>query len=222
MLSDLLAELRGLVSGRTGVVDGVIPPVVFVAVDAVSGVRPAAVAGLLTAAAIAVLRLAQRRPLRYALSGVATTLLATWLALRSGRAETYFLPGIVSGALTTLGILVSLVARRPLVAWTSWVARSWPLEWYWHPRVLPAYMLVTWLWAGFFATRTGMQWWLFARGNTALLAGFKLATGWPGLVALLAATYLLGRRKLVALKGPSVAQFETQAPPPWTPQPHGF
>ena len=55
-----------------------------------------------------------------------------------GRAEGFFLPGILSGALTALLCLVSVRIKRPLVAWISYITRRWPLEWYWHSKVCPA------------------------------------------------------------------------------------
>lgn len=211
-----------MVSGRSGIADGIAPPLVFTAVNTVAGVRWGAVAGFAAAILITAARLFARRPLRFALSGLAGTALAAGLAVRSGRAETYFLPGIVSGALIVALVVGSIAARRPFVAWTSWAVRGWPLEWFWHPRVRPAYTAASWLWAGYFAARTSVQWLLYARGETEALGLIRVATGWPGLVALLAATYLVGRRRLVALDGPSVEEFAEGVPPPWRGQPTGF
>lgn len=211
-----------MISGRSGIADGIVPPLVFTAVNAAAGVEWGAGTGFAAALLIMAARLVARRPLRFALSGLGGTALAATLVLRSGRAETYFLPGIVSGALTAALVVASIAARRPFVAWTSWAVRGWPLEWFWHPRVRPAYTAASWLWAGYFAARTSVQWLLYVRGETGTLGLIRVATGWPGLVALLVATYLLGRRRLVALAGPSVEEFATGAPPPWRGQPTGF
>lgn len=222
MLSEVTQELRSLLSGQAGIADGILPPVVFAVVNLFAGVVPAAWAGASVGLAIVLWRLMRKRPLKFALSGLGGTLLATGLALRSGRAETYFLPGIITGAISTAAIVGSLVARRPFVAFTSWVTRSWPLEWYWHPRVRPAYMTVTWFWAFYFAIRTAAAWWMYSSEQVELLAAFRVVTGWPGLLALLTATYVVGRRKLVALEGPSVEEFAAGHPPPWNGQAQGF
>lgn len=211
-----------MISGRSGIADGIVPPVVFTAVNGLAGVRWGAAAGFSAAILITAARLLARRPLRFAVSGLAGTAAAAALVLRSGRAETYFLPGIVSGALTVVIVLVSIAARRPFVAWTSWVVRGWPLEWFWHPRVRPAYTAASWLWLGYFTARTSVQWFLYVRGETGALGLIRVATGWPGLVALLVATYLVGRSRLVTLAGPSVEEFAAGAPPPWRGQPTGF
>jgi hypothetical protein len=222
IVSDVVAEVRSLLAARSGVADGVAPPLVFAALNATAGPAPAAIGGMTTALAITAWRLAGKRPLRFAVSGLAGTAVATALVLRSGRAETYFLPGILSGAATTIVALGSIAARRPVAALASWITRSWPLDWYWHPKIRPAYTQATWMWAAFFGTRTILQWGLYTRGRTETLATVRVVGGWPALLALLVATYVLGRRKLVRLAGPSVEEFRRGLAPPWSGQLKGF
>ncbi len=221
-LKELWDETRAVLHGRSGIADGIVPPLVFVLVNLGGNVTVAAVAGLATAGVITTVRLAARRPLRFALSGLAGTALAAVLAVRSGRAETYFLPGLVSGAATTLLLVVSVAVRRPAVALTSWMTRGWPIEWYWHDRVRPAYTAVTWLWAGFFGARTAAQTSIYLDGDVETLGTVRILTGWPALIVLLMATYLVGRRRLAALAGPSVEEFRRGDPPPWSGQDRGF
>jgi hypothetical protein len=220
--AEIRSELRELLSGRTGVADGVFPPLVFVGANAVWGLTPAAVLGVGSALAVSGWRLFGGRPLRFALAGLLGTILAVLLALRSGSAEGYFLPGIISSAATTALIVASTLARRPFVAWTSWLTRGWPLDWYWHPRVRPAYARASWMWAGFFAMRAFVQWQLYAAGETVALGIARVVMGWPLLLVLLVATYALGRRWLSSLEGPSVEEFESAVPPPWQGQAKGF
>lgn len=217
----IVAELRSLVSGA-GIADGILPPLVFVTVNAAAGLTPAVVAAGVVAALIVVVRVVMRRPAKYALSGVVGTGIAIALAGRSGRPETYFLPGILTGAATTAALLVSIGARKPLVAYASWATRGWPIDWFWHDRVRPAYTAVTWIWVFFFGARTAVQAYLYAEGSVTALGVVRVATGWPGLLALLVVTYVVGRARLEALGGPSVDEFEAQTPPPWSVQPHGF
>lgn len=220
--SEIRSELRELFSSRAGVADGVVSPLAFVTVNSAWGLGPAAVAGLGSALLIAVYRLTAGRPLRFALAGGLGTLFAVLLSLRSGSAEAFFLPGIVTGALTSLLIVVSIAAGRPFVAWTSWLTRGWPIDWYWHPSIRPAYARASWLWAAFFASRALAQWRLFAAGETELLGMARVIMGWPMLVLLLITTYALGRRWLRSLAGPSVEEFSSGSPPPWRGQQTGF
>lgn len=219
---ELRAEFRELLSGRVGVADAVIPPLAFVTVNAAWGLGPAASAGLGTAFAISVFRLTAGKPPRFALAGVLGTVVAVLLSLRSGSAETYFLPGMVMGALTSLLVVASIVVGRPFVAWTSRLARGWPIGWYWHPRVRPAYTRASWMWAAFFASRTLLQWQLFVAGETEILGLARVVMGWPALLMLLSATYLLGRRWLGLLAGPSIEEYMSGSPPPWRGQSKGF
>lgn len=222
MTLEIREELEELISGRIGVADGILPPLLFVVINAVWGVAPAAIGGIVAALAITGWRLAHSRPIRFAVGGLLGTAIAAGLALRSGSAEDYFLPGILSGAATTAGMLVSVPLRRPAVAYTSWLTRGWPLSWYWHAQVRPAYARATLLWAGFFGARTAVQWRLFVGGEVEWLAVMRLVLGWPALLPLLVATYVLGRRWLAELSGPSIAEFESEDPPPWKGQPSGF
>ncbi len=222
MVSEIRGELRELISGRVGIADGILPPLLFVLINNIWGVGPAAIAGLGSAVAITGWRLSRGNPIRFAIAGLFGTLLAAILALRSGEAEDFFLPGIISGALTTAALVISIPAKRPLVAFTSWLTRGWPLDWYWHDRVRPAYSRTTIIWALFFGARTFVQWRLFVDEEVEWLGVVRVALGWPALLLLLVATYWLGRRWIEALEGPSVEEFEAGAPPPWEGQKHGF
>lgn len=222
-LREIQDELRALLDGRAGIGDAIIAPLVFVLVNAVAGMPIAAYAGIVGAVIVVVYRLARRSDLQYAFSGLFGTGIAIALALRSGQAQDYFLPGIVTGAGTTVLALLSILVRRPLVAYMSWLTRQWPIEWYWHDQIRPAYTRATWLWVAFFGLRTALQGWLFVSDQTTALGFVRVATGWPGLVLLLAATFIVGRNALVSLRGPSVSDFEAAAPESeWTGQPHGF
>lgn len=220
--AEIRRELAGVFAGRVAIADGIVPPLAFVVLQGVWGLTAGAVAGIGSALAIIAWRLSRGRRLRFAVAGLAGTVVAVAFALRSGSPEDYFVPGLVSGALTSVVALSSIVVRRPFVAWVSWLTRGWPLAWYWHPRVRPAYTRATWMWLVFFTARTAVQWRIYSGGDTELLAIVRVVMGWPALLILLIATYVLGRRWLAALGGPSVAEWEADAPPPWEVQPVGF
>lgn len=222
LISEIRQELREVVFGRVGIADGVIPPLLFVVSNAVWGVVAASVVGLGSAIGITTWRLLRGRPIRFAVAGLLGTALAVVVALVSRSADGFFLPGIASSTGTTILIIVSISVRRPFVAWTSTVARGWPLGWYWHPKVRPAYSRTSWLWAVFFAGRTVIQWRLCGDEETTALAATRVIMGWPALLVLLIATYVLGRRWLIRLQGPSVAEFKAGEKPPWEGQQRGF
>jgi len=219
---EITEEFRTVVAGRSNITDSIVPPLVFVVMDAVLGLQYAVVGALAFALLIALFRLSRRQPVKYALGGLGGVVLAAVVAQLLGRAEGYFLPAMVTGGGTLVVCVVSVIVRRPMVAWTSHLARGWPLAWYWHPKVRPAYSEVTWLWAFFFAVRLLLQFALFQGAAPELLAVVNVALGWPATIVLLVISYLYGTWRLTNLSGPSVEEFKQGAESPWTGQQRGF
>lgn len=218
---ELLEEFRA-VTGKVGLLDTVLPPVLFLLLNGLAGFTAAMTGALGLSVLIAVLRLRRGQSLVYALGGMGSVGLAVALALLLGRSEGFFLPGIVNGGLTVALALVSLLIRKPMVAWTSYLARRWPLDWYWHERVRPAYTEVTVVWLAFFAVRLFWQVTLYQNNNVDQLAFVNALTGWPAIIALLVFSYLYGTWRLARLGGPSVEEFRNGAPAPWSGQRRGF
>ena len=221
-LREIIEELRMVLAGRSSFLDSLLPPLFFVLVNVLWGVQVAIWASLGLAAAIAVYRLLRRQSLLYALGGAGAVALAALIAQLLGRAEGFFLPTIISGAFTVLLCLVSVLVGRPIVALTSFVARRWPLKWYWHPKVRPAYSEVTWMWVVFFGLRLLLQFNLFQEEAASLLGIVQFLTGWPATIILLIVSYLYGTWRLGNLGGPSVDEFKAGAEPPWQGQERGF
>ena len=221
-LSEVLEELRMVLAGRSNILDSILPPLVFVLLNAIWGMQVAIWASLGLAVAIAIFRLLKRQTLLYALGGAGGVALAAGIAYVLGRAEGFFLPTMISGGVTVLLCLVSVLVGRPLVAFTSFVARRWPLNWYRHPKVRPAYSEVTWMWVVFFGLRLLIQFNLFQDAAASLLGIVQLLTGWPATMILLIISYLYGTWRLRNLGGPSVEEFKSGTEPPWKGQQRGF
>jgi hypothetical protein len=220
--TEILDEFRSVVMVRGNLLDTILPPLLFVLLNFALGFQIAMWSSFAMAALIAIRRLIQRQSLAYVLGGLGGVVLAILISQILQRAEGFFLPNIISGGITVLLGLISVIFRRPLVAWTSFLARRWPLNWYWHPKVRPAYAEVTLFWVAFFSVKLGLQVSLFQSQATDLLAVIQLLTGWPATIALLVISYLYGTWRLRTLAGPSVEEFRAQAAPPWTGQQRGF
>jgi hypothetical protein len=220
---ELWEELRSVLSGRSArLLDSFLPPVVFLILNSLAGVDVALWGALAVAALFAAYRIARKENLAYALGGLGGTLLAAVFVKLSGSGSGFFLPGFVSGALTVILCVVSVAFNRPLVAWTSFLARRWTLAWYWHPQVLPAYNEVTILWAVAFAARLTFELWLYQGDATSALGAARILLGWPFIIILLIVTYLYGLWRLGRLGGPSVEEFKAGKAPPWEGQKRGF
>ena len=141
--------------------DSFLPLLIFLIANPLFGVNTALGGALAIAGLFALIRILKKESSVYALGGLGGVLLAGVFVKLSGSEAGFFLPGLISGAITIILCVVSVVINRPLVAWTSFIARRWPLGWYWHPKVLPAYNEVTILWAVAFSGRLALEFWLY-------------------------------------------------------------
>ena len=219
---ELIDEIQTVFSGRNSFLDAILPPILFLLINGLAGFQAAMWSSLALSVVIAAMRIFRKQYLIYALAGVGSVAIAIGIAWFLGKSEGFFLPGLISGSMTLLLTVVSLIIRRPMVAWTSYIARRWPLDWYWHPQVRPAYSEVTFAWAIFFAARLLLQFSIFESKNINSLAVTNFITGWPATILLLVLSYLYGTWRLAQLQGPSVDEFNNNTPAPWQGQRRGF
>lgn len=220
---ELWEELKSVFSGRgVKLLDAILPVVIFLAANPRLGIPIALVLSIGTAVLFSVFRLIKKDSLSYALGGLGAVLLAAVFALISNSAVGFFLPGLITSGLTVILLLISAAVRRPLAAITSHLTRSWPLAWYWHPRVRPAYSEVTIFWAVGFGARLALEYWLFQQGAAGSLGLIRTVLGWPYTILLLIISYLYGLWRLSKLAGPSVEEFQSGEKAPWEGQKRGF
>jgi len=220
--SEILEEFRTVTQGRGSTTDAVLPPLVFVIANAIGGLTAAIWAALGIAVVLFVLRLLRVQPWKYALFGLGGVALAIGLSLFTRQAQNFFLPAIITSGLTLLACFVTLIIQRPLAALSSHISRNWPLAWYQHEKVRPAYVEVTWMWTALFTLRLATQVALYLSENAAELTWANLLLGWPVTVGVLVISYFYGTRRLQKLGGPGVEEFTQNAPPPWEGQKRGF
>jgi hypothetical protein len=220
---ELQEELQAVFSGRAGrLLDSAVPVLIFIVLNALLGSQTALWGALAAGGLFTLMRLIRGESVVYALAGFGGVAVAALLVQLSGAGSVFFLPGLISKAVTIVLCVVSVVVRRPLVAWTSILTRRWPRDWYWHPRVLPAYSEVTLMWGLAFAGQLALEYWLYQENAVNSLGVTRLLLGWPFTVVLLVVTYLYGLWRLGQLNGPSVEEFKSGAPPPWEGQTRGF
>ena len=132
---------------------------------------------------LAGLRLAQRQSLQYVLSAVFATAIAAFFALRSGKAEDAFLPGIMINAVYAVGTLVSVLTRYPLIGFVVGAgdpeAKTDPLRWRRDPSMVQVCGRLTLVMVAMFAIRVAVMYPLYLAGNIAALGAAKIALGWP-------------------------------------------
>lgn len=177
--------------GIKGMVDSGLPVVVFVLVNALAGLRWAIWAAVAAGGAVLVLRLVRREPVQFAVSGFLGVAFAAFLAHRLGRAEGFFLPGIVMNTAYFAAFTVSLLIRRPLVGVVWTYLESGTSQWRNQPPLRRAYTRATLLWTAMYAAKAGVQGLLYLNERPGWLAVAKLAMGYPLFAVVVAVTLWL-------------------------------
>lgn len=179
-------SLASLLGGRKGAVDASLPPVAFVAGWLASGssIGWGAVAAIALSVIIGCFRLARGDKIRAVLISLAAVVLAALIALRTGRAQDFFLIQLLSNVASALAWAVSIVIRWPLLGVVVGVVLGQKTRWRADRELLRAYSRASWVWVfGQYALRVavfGVLWW---SGEVVALGIARTVLSWP-LVAL--------------------------------------
>jgi hypothetical protein len=208
--TDDRSRVLELLGGRRGIVDGALPPLVFVAANAFASAqlpRPEALRYAIGGAVsiglgIVAIRMLRREPLRQALGGLIGLAIAMVFALGSGEARGFFLPGIYVDAAYALILAGSVVAGRPLIG-VLWglVLRS-DGGWRSDPRLRRRFAVATLGWSLIYAVRAVAQTAFYIDDSPGLLAVTKLVLGWPVTALAVVLTLAYVRRVRTPSQGP--------------------
>ncbi len=173
--------LAEAVGGPLGILESSLPAVAFVVAYIISGsdTNASAIVAVALALVLTVLRLARRESPRHALSGLVGVAFAAFIATRSGRAENFFLPGLLANAAYAAAFLISLAARWPLVGVIVGQLDGEGNQWREDPARVRAFVRATWLWAGLFLVRLAVQLPLYLAGAVVALGIARTAMGLP-------------------------------------------
>jgi Protein of unknown function (DUF3159) len=185
-----------LVGGPWGMAETSLPAVVFVVAYVVSGsdTNAAAIVAVASAVVLATVRLARRESPRHALSGLVGVGFAAFIAARSGKAENFFLPGLLANAAYVTALLISIAVRWPLVGVIVSHLDGEGNDWRGDPRRTRAFVRATWLWATLFGARLVVQLPLYLAGAIVALGIARTAMGLPLFGLGIWLTWLLVRR----------------------------
>jgi hypothetical protein len=173
--------LRGAFGGPLGIAESVLPPSAFVAVSTASGqdTRLAVIVAVALAAALALARIVRRQTPVYALAGVAGVALAGYVVSRTGRAEDFFLPGLLLNLAYAGAYAISIAVRWPLLGVIVSAATGGGTRWRQDRRRLRAYSRASWIWVGLFLSRVAVQLPLYLSGALVALGAARVAMGLP-------------------------------------------
>ena len=203
-------RLATALGGWRGSVETALPTIAFVALFTWrSDVTLAAVAALVIALVLAGLRVAQRSSLQHVLGAVFATAIAAFFAMRSGRAEDAFLPGILTNAAFLVATLVSIVTRWPAVGFLVGAgdprAAEDPFAWRRDRGMVRVCTRLTWVLAATYLVRIAIMVPLYLAAEVAWLGAAKILLGWPlwvGAVAVMGWLLVAGHTPLEPEQGP--------------------
>jgi hypothetical protein len=189
-------DIREAVGGPLGMAETSLPVVAFIVAYTVSGsdTNTAAAVAVGLALVLSVARLVRRQSPIHALSGLIGVGFAAFIATRSGRAEDFFLPGLLANVAYASAFLISLAVRRPLVGIIVASLDGEGSEWRSDPLRVRAFVRATWLWAVLFMLRLAAQLPLYLAGAVVALGVVKTAMGLPLFGIGVWLTWLLVRR----------------------------
>lgn len=176
--SELLASALG---GWSGVIDSGLPFVVFTIGYLVTDrdLETTLYASVGTAALLALLRLVRRQSLQQVFSGLIGIAIAAFLAKRTGNADNFFLPGIITNAAYASACLISIAVHKPLLGYVIEAMRGRDMSWVKDPEAHRLFSTITWLWALIFGVRVAIMFPLYLLGQTAALGTLKILLGYP-------------------------------------------
>ena len=196
------------------IVDSALSPAVFVGVNLAAGLKAGAFAALALAVVIMAFRLVRRQDVTYAVGGVIGTGIAVAIALKTGSTEGFFWPKVLTNAAIFLGLLASVLAKRPAIGFLLETVVQIPAGWWRHDRVRPALSEWTLVWAASAALKAIVYLVLIVNGRGGALLGVSVAFGYPLTAALGFGGLLYVRARLKRLGAPSVDAYRSSVPAP--------
>lgn len=169
------------IGGWRGMIDSGVPAAVFVIAYMLTSqqLRPSLIAALVSGAIIALVRVVRREPLQQVVTGFFGVAVSALVATRTGRAEDYFLVGILINVGYLAAYVISGVLRWPILGLVIGYVRGDATGWRDDPRQYRAYATASWIWAGMFGIRLLVQLPMYFAGAVGMLGAAKLVMGWP-------------------------------------------
>jgi len=137
-----------------------------------------------TGVILAVERIVRRKPLQQVLSGAAGLAVSAYITAKSGQAQNFFLPGILTNLGYFVLCLLSIVFKKPILGFMVAGLKGQDMSWTKDPGQYRTYSTLTLLWVFVFGLRVLIMLPLYLVGAVGALGVVKLVLSWP--------LYLLG------------------------------
>jgi len=109
--------LSNALGGWRGLLDSGLPTALFIVVYTVDAhnLRHAIIAAAIAAGVLAAMRLVERKSLQQVLAGLVGVVVAGYVTAKTGKAENFFLPGLLTNAAYGIGVVASILFRIPIL-----------------------------------------------------------------------------------------------------------
>lgn len=196
-------QLSKALGGWRGTVESAVPTVAFTLSWLLTReLRPSVMLGVGSAVVLLAIRLAQRSTVQFVLNSLFGIALAAFFALRTGKAEDAFLPGILYNAGYSVAMIFSILVRWPVVGFIIGSVTGDPTAWRQDPAVVRLCSRLTWLLVLPCVLRVLVQYPLYLAGEVGWLGTSKIALGWPLQIASFAAMIWMLTRGRTPLQEP--------------------
>jgi hypothetical protein len=181
MTSAAPPSLTDAVGGPLGIAESALPSAAFVATYTATGqdTQAALIVAVALGVVFAVARIVRGKTVQFALAGLAGLALSAYVVSRTGKAEDFFLPGLLANAAYALAYLISILVRWPLLGIIVATLRGQKMEWREDPEQVRAYSRASWIWVGLFSLRLAVQLPLYLAGAPTALGVARIAMGVP-------------------------------------------
>jgi hypothetical protein len=178
---DTPPPLLDALGGPLGMAESVLPSAAFVIAYTASGqeTRPAIAVALAVGVVFAIARIVRGQTPQFALAGLAGLALSAYVVSKTGRAEDFFVPGLLANAGYALAYLISIAVRWPLLGIIVASLRGGDMSWRKDPEQLRAYSRASWIWVALFSLRLSVQLPLYLAGAVVALGVARVAMGIP-------------------------------------------
>ncbi len=173
-------DLLSSIGGVQGLAESIAPGLVFTILFTVTmDLQVSLISALAVSAVFTVVRLVSRTPVTQALAGLIGVGFCAFVALRTGNAQDFFLPGFFINGAYILAMGASVVFRWPFAGLLFGFLRNEGIEWRKDPRRVRVYSIATWIIVAVLALRLVVQVPLYLVENVAALGSTRVAMGLP-------------------------------------------
>lgn len=192
--SDTHAErliLERALGGWRGIIDSGVPAAAFLIAYVVDDeqLTRAVVLAVIAGFILGVWRVVRKQSIQQVVTGFVGLAIAAAFTAWTGRAENFFLPGIITNLAYGSAFLISILVRWPLLGVIMGFLTGIGSTWRTNTQLRRVFTAASWIWVGLFFGRLAVQVPLYLAGEVAALGVVRIVLGWPAFLAAAYVTY---------------------------------